>query len=766
LSHYVTNAPEDVLSAHVQAHGAELARLIPALGKRLGDLPPPQSSDADTERYLLFGSVLGLLADASATQPLVLVLDDLQWADKPSLQLLRHVVASDDIQRLLIVGTYRDSELSGSHPLVEVLAWLRREPGVHRIELQGLDDTGVIAFMEAAAGHQLDDAGVGLAHALYRETDGNPFFVGEVLRHLSETGAIFQDRTGRWMTSDDLPAVALPDSIREVLSSRVARLGDKAGRILSYAAVIGKDFDLELLGRASDCSQDGLLDVLDGAAAAALVREVREVPGHYTFSHVLVQHSLYQDLGATRRAQAHRRVAEALEDMCGDRPAERIGELARHWSSATQPVDATKAISYARQAAEAAVAALAPDDAVRYFSDALQLTSQLKKPEPLLDTDLLLGLGIAQRQAGIPAFRATLLDAARRAQQLGVTDRLVTAALANNRGFGALGVVDADRVAVLDAALAATPAADSTDRALLLATLCNELTYGPLDRRRALADEATAMARRLGDPAVLAQVLYNVHLTALNVPPLHEQRVRESPEALESAQACGDPVHRYWATDNAHMIAMQAGDFETAAACLATIKTLSERLQQPTMRWTTTFNEAADALVAGDADRAEELATRAVQIGTDSGQPDAFAFYGAQLMIARRQQGRLGELVPLVTQVAADNPSVAGYQAALSLAHLDAGNPAEAARLLHTAASDPLPPVAPGHRLAGRRRQLFAGRDRVGDGRPGPTARRPARALPRPGRIPRSHRPRARRPLSRRPRLGAPPLRRRRDILR
>jgi hypothetical protein len=604
-------------------------------------------------------------------------------------------VASDELTRVLFVGIYRDSELSGSHPLLEALASLRREPSVRRIELKGLDDKEVVAFIEAAAGHPLDEAGVGLAHALYRETDGNPFFVSEVLRHLSETGAIFQDQTGRWMASGDLDATDLPDSIREVLSARVARLGEGAGRVLSYAAVIGRDFDIELLARVTDCVEDDLLEVLDRAAAAALVREAPNVPGRYSFSHALVQHTLYLELGTTRRARAHRLVAEALEAICGDRPGERVGELARHWSSATQLVDAVKAITYSRQAAEAALTALAPEDAVHYFSQALELCSQLREPKPLLRPELLLGLGIAQRQAGIPAFRETLLDAARRAQELGAIDQLVAAALANNRGFGALGMVDRDRVAVLEAALARISGADSRERALLLATLCNELTYGPLDRRQVLANEARAVARRLGDPATLAQVLYTVHLTALNVPSLHRERVRESPEALELAEAVGDPVHVYWAAVDGRLTAIQAGDFRRAADCLATMKTLSERLRQPTMMWTTKFHEAADGLLVGDTDRAEELATLALQIGTDSAQPDAFAFYGGQLMQTRFQQGRLRELLPLVAQLASENASVAAYQAAVALAHLQTGNEVEAARLLKAAASEGFPLLHP-----------------------------------------------------------------------
>ena len=222
---------------------------------------------------------------------------------------------------------------------------------------------------------------------------------------------------------------------------------------------------------------------------------------------------------------------------------------------------------------------------------------------------------------------------------------------------------------------------------MLLATLCNELSYGPLERRRALGEEATAVARRIGDPATLVHVLYTVYVTALNVPSLQEQHLQASHEALELAESLGDPVHLFWAATGRHMTAMQNGDFVNATRCLATEKSLSRRLRQPTMLWITSFHEAADALIAGDLDRAETLATLALQIGDESGQPDAFAFYGAQLIVTRLHQGRLGELIALVSDVVAQNPGLAGFHAALALAHLDDGNDAEATRLLEAAAS-------------------------------------------------------------------------------
>ena len=194
----------------------------------------------------------------------------------------------------------------------------------------------------------------------------------------------------------------------------------------------------------------------------------------------------------------------------------RVGELARHWFSATQPIDLAKAIGYSRQAADAALARSLPADALRYYAQALDLYAQADDPDPILGLDLAIGLGTAQRQTGDPAFRETLLDAARRAADLGDTERLVAAALANDRGFfSAAGAIDADKVEILEMALDRL-SADHPDRALVLATLCSELTYGsPLERRQALADEAVAIAEASGDDAIIVRVLNQVVFPAL-----------------------------------------------------------------------------------------------------------------------------------------------------------------------------------------------------------------------------------------------------------
>ena len=685
LQHYVVHAPDDVLQEHISAHGGELGRIISSLERRLGSLPPSSSSDPDTERYLLYGAAVGLLTAASASNPVVLVLDDLQWADKPSLQLLRHLVANLDAANVLVLGTFRDAELSGSHPLTALLGLLRRESMVSRIELRGFGDTEVVEFMSAVAGHELDERSLELAQALQRETDGNPFFVGEVLRSLIETDAIVQDRDGRWAPAGELSAINLPTSIREVISARVARLGDRAGELLAMAAVVGRDFDFDLLNRVGGTDPHELLDVLDAAASAALVREVASVQGRWSFSHALTQHTLYQDLGATRRSLIHRQVAEALEVQLGPDPGARAGELAFHWRNATQPINADKAIRYARQAAEVAMAALAPDDAVRYYSEALELFEASSSPDAGLRCDLLIGLGASERQAGLASSRRTLLDAAATAIELGDTERLVDAAITNSRGITSrIWAVDKEKVDVLTAALAALPSSDSAERAHLLALLCGEFTYDTLlERRQALADEALAMARRIGDPSTTVRVICDID-GSIDVPSRLADRRANSLDALALAEQIGDPELLQRAASVTRVSAIQAGDFELAARCGLVVAELADRVQRPSLRWLNACQRCGNALLAGDISLGKESARAAYEYGLSIGEPDATDFYGVQLSVIRLQEGRLGEMAELMDRRA----DMIWFRPSIASGHLEIGDPDRALWWLLDAAAD------------------------------------------------------------------------------
>ncbi len=684
LGHYVTQAPEERLLAHVATHGSELSRLVPALASRIPDLPSSRATDSDTERFLLLAAAVGLLVEISEVQPVVIVLDDIQWADNASLQLLRHIAAAEQAMRVLILGTYRDTELSLGHPLTDTLATLHRQSGISRVELAGLDDRGVVSFLEAAAGQTLDDAAVELAHAIYRETDGNPFFVGEVLRHLSETGAIYQGADGTWLARESLDQMAMPESVRLVIGGRVGRLGSDAGKVLAVASVIGRDFDLDLLARATTTSEDDVLDILDAAAAAALVRELNGVPGRYNFSHALIQRTLYEDLGATRRARAHRQAAEALEELCGDEPGARVGELARHWLAATQPIDLTKAIGYSRHAGDAALAALAPADALRYYAQAIDLYPRDVDPDPVLALDLAIGLGTAQRQTGEPRFRETLLDAALRAAAMGDTGRLVAAALANDRGwYSSVGVIDNEKVAVLQLALDRLPG-DHVDRALLLANLCSELTYGsPLDRRQELASEALAIAESSEDDVCVVRVLNHICFP-LYVPQLLDQLLLRTAEALRRAELIGDAHLHYWAAYWRACVVPLAGDIDELDRCAAVMRSLVERLDQPMLHWSFLMLRTHRALIAGDTDEAERLASECLAIGTDSGQPDADAIFAVQLLGVKGQRGTTGDLIPVIEQIGTDMPDMAqaAIDSALAIAYVEERRLEDAHRVL------------------------------------------------------------------------------------
>jgi tetratricopeptide (TPR) repeat protein len=668
LGHLVEHAADAVLERHVAEHGGEIGRLVATFARRVPDAPAPQAADGDTERYLLFSAVAGLLAAEQAQRPVVLFLDDIQWADTPTLLLLRHLVTSDVRMRLTLLATFRSTELDDEDPLAKLLADLHREPDVTRVDLAGLEPDAVAELARAARGGELDPAGLDAARALQRRTSGNAFFVTEMLRH-----------------GDDLGG-QMPGSVRDVLERRLQRLGDGVREPLAAAAVIGQEFDLELVGRMVDGGADAVVAAVDAAADAGLVVAPRHPGDRYAFAHGLIVTTLYEGLGPARRARMHHRAATALEDLCGagadgQRPA-RVGELARHWLNA-EPADLARALRYTRMAGEHAVAQLAPDDGVRWFRQGLDLLDQLGADDTTR-LDLLAGLGDAQRQAGDPEFRTTLLEAAALARRLQDGPRLVRAVLANSRGFvSASGVVDDERLHALEDALAAVGEADSADRAVLLATLAAELAFSPADRARrvALSDEALALARRLDDPAALSRVL-SLRFVTLWLPETLEERLANSDENVAAARRTGDPVAEFHAVHWRAAAFVEAGRLGDAWRDVEHEAQLAERLGQPTMRWLATYDHGNLEIIGGRLAEAEQHAHEALQIATLSAQPDALSFFTSQLTNIRYEQGRLAELQPLIAQVVADNPGIPAFRAVLALACCEGDLDDEARRLL------------------------------------------------------------------------------------
>ena len=288
-----------------------------------------------------------------------------------------------------------------------------------------------------------------------------------------------------------------------------------------------------------DTDEETLLDLLEAAIGAGLVSESDDKAGRYRFVHALIQHTLYQDLGATRRQRAHQRVAEAFESVGSE--DEHLIELARHWMAATRPSDATKALYYARRAGDAALAAYAPLGAINWYSQALDLLGRQVLGDDRERCALLVGLGTAQRQAGQPEYRPTLREAAGMAQTLGDTDLLVAAALGGSRELMSTSEADNEQIAVLQAALQILGESDMSSKALLLTAMAEETDAHDWVARRDLASEAMSIANSLSDQATALQLINHCYPSQTQPESLADRLV-ETDEAVALADRLGDPV--------------------------------------------------------------------------------------------------------------------------------------------------------------------------------------------------------------------------------
>jgi DNA-binding SARP family transcriptional activator len=664
----------------------ELVRLVPEIAELVGDLDPPLRADPETERHRLFEAVASWLAAAGGSGRVLLLLDDLHWAPRPTLQLLRHVTRSPRSAALVVVATYRDTETGRGHPLTALLADLRRQPGVERMHLDGLGESAVAELLHGGA----PDAPVdpALARAIHAETEGVPFFVLEVMRHLAETGTLHGPDARL-----HLEETGLPEGVREVMGRRLSRLADGTVEVLRIAAVAGSEFDPAVVRRAGGLDEDAVLDALEEAGAARLVVEVGGPAPRCRFAHALVRATVLDELTGARRAAWHRRIAVALEELGPATAGDHLPALASHWVRAGGgAAERAKARTYAVAAGERAAIQLAHDEAATWLRQAVDL---LEPDDDAGRVGLLIALGEAQRRAGDVAHRQTLLAAAGHARSRGDVEGLARAAIANSPGSkpSVFGITDRERVAVLEAAVDAVGTADSPTRARLLAVLALELFHtGDRARRLALSDASLAIARRLGEPEVLADVLV-ARPFAIGGPDTLATRLAETGELVELARRLGDPVavHRAWWTR--FRVAVEVGDVALADRCLEAETELLAEVGQPTLEWMTGLQRVARALRCGDPS-AEGLLERVAAAGRATGQPDARLYHAIQLFQLCRDQGRVADAEEVVRQVVAGSPELPSIHAALAVVCVESGRPDEAASLVDRLAGPDLGDLA------------------------------------------------------------------------
>jgi hypothetical protein len=481
--------------------------------------------------------------------------------------------------------------------------------------------------------------------------------------------------------------------VREVIERRVDRLGEESLEALRLASVIGREFDLELLSAIVEIDEARLLDRLEGAVAALVLAESSEQVGRFRFAHALINQTLYDGLGATRRARMHERVARALEERYGADPAEHLAELALHWRLAAASVDRAKAADYAVRAGRRALENLAPAEAVKLFADAVEL---LGEPHSRQRCEALIGLGGAQRQTGDAAYRETLLEASSIASDLEDAELAARAALSNNRGFYSVtGHLDNERIAAIERAIALDEPPSPARRARLLSLHAQELTWDPdFASRRTLAEEAVELARTSGDARALADVLRSAFYALRSAKTLG-LRATLAEELAPLADELRDPALRRAAATFEQDICTERGELARAQTALELAHEISAELGQPYLNWVVAFEAAALRLLHGDLAAGEQLAARAMQIGQEAGQPDAVLFYGIQLVYVRVFQGRGEEIIALFEQSVQANPAIPALRAGLasSLCWLDRRE--EAATILEEAASDRFEHVRP-----------------------------------------------------------------------
>jgi DNA-binding SARP family transcriptional activator len=694
LGPWLAACPAERLRGLIGPLGGELARLWPELARRLPGLPDPTRSGPEEERYLLFEAVAGLLDAVASAGPALLVVDDLHEADAQSLALLRHLAQASRPAALLVVLTARDEEATRDD-LAAVLADLLRAPGSEHLALGGLDEREVAAMAETLIGGPASPATATLARVVRERTGGNPFFAGELLRHLAGTGALAAGaiaRTAAGPAMEDVPA-----TVRLAVGRRLARLGDPVRHLLEVASVIGHVADLALLARVVDLGYDDLLDALDVAVRARLLDERPVVPGRYDFHHGIVRDRVYTGVPAARRALLHHRVGEALEGLEGAGSPERLGELADHFALGAAG-DAGKAAVYARRAGDQALARLLYEEAAHRYRQALAALDRGGTGTDQGRADLLLALGEAWAKAGRPA-RATeaYLEAAAAAREVGSAERLARAALGVGGllGFWSLQADAGTPAALLREALAALGPRDRALRALLLARLAGWLAVSAgrdaaEPREPPYLGQALALASELRDERTLALVLADRAFTltgvALGRPGGPAEALKHSAELVRLTARLGDEdLVRAASLPRAEAL-LAAGDLGGLDELVDAAGRRADGRRSPYRWWLSLAVRAMRAIMRGELAEGERLAEQALAYGLDRVDGAVGHTHGAQLVLLRWLQGRPGEVRALLQRLGRQ-PAGRGWRTLLPLADAAQGREAESRRALDAAAN-------------------------------------------------------------------------------
>ena len=663
LRDYFGSRSDDELQRDLGANAGAVLQLDSKLKERFPDVAAAEAdlqwSDAERVRFQLFDSLSGFLRGVAATSPLILVIDDLQWADEPSLRLLEFLTPDLGESSILAIAMMRDVTLDRSHPLSRAVGELSRNDCVETLTLSGLSKTDVGSFIETTCGEGGWDA---LAAAVWKTTSGNPFFVTEVVRLLAAEGRLERDATSL--------VIDIPPAIKAVISRRLDQLSPACQNTLSLAAVVGREFSLEVVERLSELSSDEVFDAVEEAIVQRVLAQPSGDAERYVFTHDLIRETLSQELSPARRLRLHGRIGAILESLVPESDTSHVAELAYHFFRAARAGTVAKALRYCLRAGEWSMQRLAFEESVRYYDMALQTLDRWARDDERTYSEAHLGAGEGQRRSGdlvsaAESFRA----AAKYAKSSGSATALARAALGLERAIWRTGRSAVPVVGLLEESLGRLQ--PGALRTMCLASQARALrSTGELDRAGVRAQEAVDEARRLGDAATLNFTLFcqldmwgttNVE----NRLALATDLWNLARESGEIDKAIESQAWRIWSL-------IELGEAEAAQEAIDDKHRMATELGQLIHLYAATGYRASWAFLTGEFDVAERFAKEGKAIGDRIRAENRDWTFGVQLFSIRREQGRLREVAPAIRAFSQDSSSSA-WAPGLALVYAELG---------------------------------------------------------------------------------------------
>jgi tetratricopeptide (TPR) repeat protein len=622
-------------------------------------------SGSAIDQYALFTAVSELLETLTGSRPALLVLDDLHWTDTTTASLLGHLFQRPPPFRLLVVGAFRAAEVSHPHPMARVVGDLRRERLVVDVPLAGLDSQAAATLARHIAGGLSDDE----VARVYAQTEGNPFFVEEL---------------ASWSVADDGRQGGLPTGVRDILQRRIGLVGAEGERLLGAAAVLGREFDADLLRHMTGSDDDAVLELLEAAMAAHLVTEVPTPLGRFSFAHALIRQALLDGMTRLRRSRLHRAAARAIEERRLHELDEHVAELVHHLLEADDPADDPRTLRHLVSAMTRAVHVAAHMEALEHGRRAEAILH--RHPDPLVRCDVLTLTAAAQISLGdLDASSSAAREAAELARAAGDGARLARVATFSSLGMGVgvafdYGAADAERVQRLRDALALVGDDDPALKAWTQSYLAVALLHAPgwQDEAAAVSAEALATAESIGRPGLLSAACIGRRIALWHPWADPEERRANGWRGIRAADEDGLVSLRVVTRIAFLADLLELADLDGFERVLGESEEIVAPLGQPRFTWLVQVARAGLLLARGRYDEAEPLIDRAVHdVGGAQG-ATPLGTYGGQRLLLERDTGSLDTSVANLQAAAVALPGMAVVRAGLALALAESGRLDEA----------------------------------------------------------------------------------------